>query len=269
MTIGIWLKRAVEKLTDAGIGTARLDTLVLLEDVSGKDRAWLLAHPEHELSSTEQVALTKLLNQRAEHYPLAYLRGKTEFYGRVFVISPAVLEPRPESETMVELLKKLPGLPAEPRVADVGAGSGAIGITAKLELPKARVELLEIDPEALKVAQKNVDLFTIEISVTRSDLLKNTNQANDVLLCNLPYVPDSFTINPPAMREPQVAIFGGPDGLDLYRQLFEQVRNLQNKPLFILTEALPPQHPQLASLASKTGYELAKTDDFIQVFKAS
>jgi len=267
MTTHTWLRDAEKKLSDAGVGTARLDALVLLEDVSGRDRAWLLAHPEHELSSAEQSRLTKLLNLRAEHQPLAYVRGKTEFYGRTFVITPAVLEPRPESETMIDLLKKLPDLPGTVLIADVGAGSGAIGITAKLELPKARVELLEIDPEAIKVAQKNVDLFTIPIKITASDLLQNTKQANDILLCNLPYVPDGYAINPPAMREPRLAIFGGPDGLDIYRRLFEQVENLKHKPLFILCESLPPQHEALASIAQNAGYNLQQTDDFIQVFR--
>lgn len=269
VTANDWLARATKKFEQAGIGTARLDALVLLEDATGHDRSWLLAHLEHELSSVEQTLLTKLLNQRAEHEPLAYVRGKTEFYGRTFVITPAVLEPRPESETMIDLLKKLPDLPAEPSITDVGTGSGALGITAKLELPQAHLELLEVDPEAIKVAQKNVDLFTIQANLTESNLLENTKQTSDVLLCNLPYVPDGYAINPPAMREPHIAIFGGPDGLDLYRQLFNQIKNLKSKPLYILSEALPPQHELLASIARDADYNSHQTDDFIQVFRRS
>ena len=82
-----------------------MDALVLLEDVLGIDRARLLAEPDMEISSAQLAELKKLLNQRAKHVPLAYVRGKTEFYGREFVITPAVLEPRPESETMIDLLK--------------------------------------------------------------------------------------------------------------------------------------------------------------------
>src|SRR3954465_12642831 len=107
MRVKAWLEKATKKLEQAGIGTARLDALVLLEDVTGRDRAWLLAHQEHEISATESAKLTKLVNQRAKHFPLAYVRGRTEFYGRNFVITPAVLEPRPESETMIDCLKKL------------------------------------------------------------------------------------------------------------------------------------------------------------------
>jgi release factor glutamine methyltransferase len=270
MTIDDWLRQAQKQLGSAGIGTARLDALVLLEDVTARDRAWLLARPNHKLSSTTLAKLTKLLKRRAAHEPLAYLRGYTEFYGREFIITPAVLEPRPESETMIDLLKKLlnsPNWPAEPCIADVGAGCGALGITAKLELPEAHVELLEIDPEALKITQKNVDKYTTKASVIRSDLLASVRQDNNVLLCNLPYVPDSHKVNQAALREPKMAIFGGPDGLDVYRRLFDQVKKLQNRPLFILTESLPPQHSTLAKLAKRADYQLSQTDDFIQVFE--
>lgn len=267
MIVDEWLRESTKKLERAGIGTARLDALVLLEDVAGRDRAWLLAHGEHQLSPAETAELTKLLNRRAEHEPLAYVRTKSEFYGREFMITAATLEPRPESETMIDRLKNLPNLPKMPRIADVGAGSGALGITAGLELPGAQVELLEIDPGALKVAQKNVDKYTADAPVIRSDLLAGSRQDNNVLLCNLPYVPDGHKVNQAAMQEPRVAIFGGPDGLDVYRRLFQQVKKLEKRPLFILTESLPPQHGALARIAASAGYKLTATDDFIQVFE--
>jgi release factor glutamine methyltransferase len=269
MIVKDWLRQAAKKLERAGIGTPRLDALVLLEDVAGRDRAWLLAHPDHKISTTNQAKLTKLLNRRAGHEPLAYLRKKTEFYGRGFIITPSVLEPRPESETMIDRLKKLPNLPKQPKIADVGAGSGALGITAKLELPSAQVELLEIDPAALEVAKMNVDKYTMDIRVAQSDLLQQSERSRDILLCNLPYVPDNHKVNEAAAQEPRLAIFGGPDGLEVYRQLFSQVKKLQKQPLFILTESLPPQHPALAGIARQAGYTLARTDDFIQVFQVT
>jgi release factor glutamine methyltransferase len=267
MTTGIWLAKSTQKLTQAGVGTARLDALVLLEDVTGRDRAWLLAHPEQEISADELAKLDKLLTRRATHEPLAYVRGRTEFYGRDFKITPAVLEPRPESETMIDLLKKLPDLPPKPMVADIGTGCGAIGITAALELTNIEIDLLEIDPKAIKVAKMNVDKFTLSISVIKSDLLDAAAKQYDVLLCNLPYVPDDFRINRAASHEPAIAIFGGADGLDLYRRLFQQINTLKNKPLYILTESLPPQHAALADIATVADYRLLKVDDFIQVFK--
>lgn len=258
---------ATEELEIAGIGTARLDCLVLLENVLKVDRARILANPDTEMLSKNVAELAKLLNRRAAHEPLAYILGTTEFYGRNFVITPAVLEPRPESETIIELLKTLPNLPQKTHAADVGAGSGALGITAKLERPEWEIELLEIDENALKIAQTNVDKYTMDISVVQSDLLANSGQNNDVLLCNLPYVPDDYQINLAAGQEPSIAIFGGPDGLDLYRKLFKQIENTPNRPLYLLCESLPPQHVDLAQIAKGSGYNLHQTDDFIQVFE--
>lgn len=266
-TVKDWLKTAEHLLSSTGIATARLDSLVLLEDCLGRDRSYILAHQELEISAEQERLLKNVLKQRAEHIPLAFVRGKTEFFGREFVVSAAVLEPRPESETMIELLKTLPDLPKAPRIADVGTGSGALGITAVLELTDASAELLEIDPEALKVAKTNVDLFTARATVKKSDLLAQSSQDFNVLLCNLPYVPDDHTINQAAMHEPRIAIFGGPDGLDVYRKLFEQVKKLPKRPLYILTEALPPSHEALSGLARAAGYELEKSEDFIQVFR--
>jgi release factor glutamine methyltransferase len=156
------------------------------------------------------------------------------------------------------------------KMADVGAGSGALGITAKLEFPRGRevaVDLLEIDPEAMKVARINVEKHTTNISVIRSDLLESSGKDYDVLLCNLPYVPDGFTVNKAALREPHLAIFGGPDGLDLYRRLFLQAGGLEKQPLYILTESMPPQHDALRDIAKAAGYLLERRDDFIQVFR--
>lgn len=258
---------ATEELESAGIGTARLDCLVLLENTLGVDRAKILAEPDAEMSSAQVAELAKLLNRRATHEPLAYILGTTEFYGRNFVITPAVLEPRPESETMIDLLKTLPNLPKNTCLADVGTGSGALGITAKLEHPEWAVELLEIDEKALKIAQTNVDKYTIDVSVIQSDLLADSKQTNDILLCNLPYVPDDYQINLAAGQEPPIAIFGGPDGLDLYRKLFKQVAELSKQPLYLLCESLPPQHGDLTQTAEESGYELRQTEDFIQIFE--
>ncbi len=274
MTISEWLSQATSLLKDKDVQTASLDAIILLEDCVLKNRAWILAHPESQLSSDQVASLKKLLNRRSLHEPLAYVRGKAEFYGREFVLSPAVLQPRPESETFIQLLKELsgnglfgPNAEHVVRIADVGAGSGALGITAALELPNCQVELLEVDPKAAEVAKINVDKFTLNIGVTVGDLLAATERHFDVFLCNLPYVPDGYQINRAATYEPQLAIFGGSDGLEVYRRLFDQVQKRTSKPLFILTESFASQHEVLNKIARQAGYSLLKTDDFIQVFQ--
>lgn len=273
-----WLKDAEMILADNGIKTARLDALIMLEYVSNHDRAWLLANPNSLINAEEITKLRNLLNKRKAHTPISYLLGKAEFYGREFVLNEWVLEPRPESETMIDGLKSLvqdfknettDGLidPENLHIADVGTGSGALGITAALELPGAIVELIDIDENALKTAKMNVDLFTLNLCLTQSDLLENARAEQDILLCNLPYVPDDFKINLAATHEPRIAIFGGKDGLDVYRRLFKQLKNRKNRPLYILCESLPCQHDALKQIAQDSSYDLENTDDFIQLFK--
>jgi release factor glutamine methyltransferase len=119
MMLDKFIKNAENKLEQAGISSARLDSLILLEDLLHRDRSWILAHPEIKITDTQAKKLDRKLERRAKHVPLAYIRGHTEFYGRRFKVNRHVLEPRPESETMIELLKKLP-VPGKAAIADVG-----------------------------------------------------------------------------------------------------------------------------------------------------
>jgi release factor glutamine methyltransferase len=263
VNLDTWLLKATQQLKSAGIGTARLDALVLLEDSLGNDRAFMLAHPEDVLSQKVVQKLDLLVARRATHEPLAYIRGKTEFYGRDFYIDKRVLEPRPESEAMMDLLKKLPL--DKPAILDIGTGSGALGITAAIEVLDSRVELIDIDEACLAVVRNNLKKFGLNLPCYKSDLLTDTAGQYDVLLANLPYVPTSYTINKAALQEPHIAIFGGTDGLDLYRQLFTQLQASPSS--YILTESLPFQHEALEKIAQSSGYKLESTDDFIQLFK--
>lgn len=265
MKLGKYLKSAETELKAAGIGSARLDVLIMLEDSLHKDRAWILAHPEEEVSDAVIRRLDRKVERRKSHVPLAYIRGHTEFYGRRFRVNRHVLEPRPESETMIELLKQQ-RLPTRPAIADVGTGNGAIGITAAIELPGSIVDLYDISAGALAVAKHNTHLHELRLHVRKMNLLSRPLRPYDAILANLPYVPDRWQINEAAMAEPKIAIFGGKDGLDVYRKFFHQLQRFTWKPKFVLTESLPPQHEGLAAIAAANGFKLKQSDDFIQVF---
>ncbi len=268
--ISNWLTETTATLTRVGIATARLDALVLLEDCLHKDRALLLAHPEIQLTDEQISVLRQRVQRRMAHEPLAYIRGRTEFYGREFTINKNVLEPRPESETMIDLLKTLPN-DAHNLIVDVGTGSGALAITAKCELRHNPVMAIDIDPACLVVGAQNARIHDVDVVFRTGNLLEplaDNTKPILALLCNLPYVPDGFHINQAAGHEPKLAIFGGPDGLDLYRQLFSQLPGLAQQPSYILTESLPNQHAALALIAAAGGYHLVITDDFILLFKA-
>ena len=277
MIIGEFQKQAILKLQKSGIGLPELDVLILLEDALGKDRVWILAHPEVPLQKTSMQTLERQIIRRKKHEPLAYIRGKTEFYGCEFYINKHVLEPRPESETMITLLKNLlhhkTSYPEDgpPQVVDVGTGSGALAVTVKLELPNTDVIAIDIDPNCLRVARKNAREHKAKIKFFQGDLLSSLSLTHNTLfaiLANLPYVPNSFTINQAAAMEPKIAIFGGPDGLDVYRRFFEQLIGFALRPKYILTESLPPQHAKLAKIARKASYKQVKAEDFIQLFES-
>jgi release factor glutamine methyltransferase len=269
MTLGEFLTSATATLTEADITSARLDVLVLLEDEIGKDRATLLAHPELEISLVQEMELNKKVIQRSSATPLAYIRGKVEFYGREFAVNSHVLCPRPETEAMIDLLKTLT-LPARPVIADIGAGSGCIGITAALELPNSRVTLYDIGPKTLLVAAHNArNLKAVDAQVRKSDLLKSMVDIRfDVILANLPYVPDHYPINQAARHEPGLALFAGPDGLDLYRRFWDEIKTmpLVQRPVHILTESLASQHHFLGEIARQAGYYVEAKQGLIQQF---
>lgn len=266
MKAELWLHTSTKKLTDAGIGSARLDSLILLEDCLQKDRAHILAHPETIISATRLKKLNYRLKKRQGHEPMAYIRGYSEFYRRKFKVNKHVLEPRPESEPMISLLKKL-RLPDGVVIADVGTGSGCLGITAALEINHSKVDLYDIDASALAVAKHNCVMHELKLKAYKRDLLLHWVRPYDVILANLPYVPNHHRVNQSAAMEPAVAIFGGKDGLDVYRRLFEQLARFNWNSKYVLTEALPPQHALLAATAEASGYKLKTSDGFIQVFK--
>ena len=265
MRIDDWLTATTKQFSDADITTARLDSLVLLEDRTGKDRAWLLAHPEYNLKQSDIISLKSSVAQRTTHVPLAYIRGKAEFYGHEFRVTPCTLVPRPETETIISLVKSLK-LPPESHILDVGTGSGCIAITVALELKDMNVDGCDIDTDCLKVARENSQKLNAEVRFFVSNLLAQA-AAYDVLLANLPYVPDNLQINTAATHEPRRALFGGIDGLDLYRSLFKQARHIRAQ--YILAESLPAQHKKLAEIAKAAGYALRQTDDFIQLFEVA
>lgn len=272
MTNNQWLKQATRSLKAANIGSASLDALILLEDETQRDRAWILAHPEYVVLTRSLKKLNKKLARRANHEPLAYIRGFSEFYGRKFKVNKRVLEPRPESEAMIDLLCKLAKsgeLKAKSWIADIGTGSGALGVTAALELHNRNVDLYDIDASCLAVARHNCRLHELHLHCYKRDLLNRPVRQYDLLLANLPYVPNRWKINQAASMEPRIAIFGGPDGLDLYRRMFEQTKKLPWQPKYIFTESLPPQHQKLIKIAQQNDYKLTKTEGFIQLFNST
>lgn len=254
MTYDSWIKFATKELDGTATNTARLDALLLLEYVTGTERPYLLAHPETALSDPQIEQLTILLNRRGHNEPMAYILGKKEFYGRDFIVNKHVLVPRPETEDMIDLFLSLP----EPNIViDVGTGSGAIAITAKLEQPGVTVYATDNDQRCIAVAEQNAHMLGAEVTFIKTDIIHDINPEiilGSIVLANLPYVPEGYPLNEAAKQEPPEAIFSPDNGLSHYKRLFDQLRAKKSLPTAVVCEALEIQHQDLQKLA--LGYNL-------------
>lgn len=252
------LKQAVLIFKQKKLTSNWLDAEVLLAYVLKKDRAFILSHGEKQLTPSQITKFKRLVTLRAQHYPLAYLVGKKEFYGLNFFVTPVVLVPRPESEQLVDLAIFSYNKNPDSTIIDLGTGSGCLiislltQINRKLKQPKAIA--IDLSTSALNIAKRNSKQNHISnIRFIQSDLLSIflkkptliSKSINILILANLPYVPLKIIKKESSIfREPQLALAGGNDGLDVYRRLAEQVYKLQkqiNVTMTILCEINPEQ----------------------------
>lgn len=201
----------------------RLELSLLLSLVVGQSRAWLMAHDDQTLSELEETRFLALESRRLAGEPVAYLLGRREFMGHEFLVSPAVLIPRPETEVLVEAV--LAGLSplSSPDILDLGTGSGAIAVSLALARPKARVLAIDISDDALSVAQTNAITLGAKVRFLQGRWFAplGVNDQFDIIVSNPPYVrPGDPHLHQGDLRfEPTVALTDGVDGLDAYRQI--------------------------------------------------
>jgi release factor glutamine methyltransferase len=212
------------------MGTPRQDAEVLLAHVLAVERARLHAYPGMSVAAADARCFRALVQRRASHEPLQYLTGVQEFWSLPFRVTPAVLIPRPETELLVETLLALNRRP-DPRVVDIGTGSGCIAISVARDLPRAEVHATDCSPAALEVARDNAALLGVaqRIRFAEGDLFAplaspGADYRFDFILCNPPYV---GAAEMPALQrevrdhEPLVALSPGDDPLAVQRRLAE------------------------------------------------
>ena len=267
--INVWIHNATVQLVGAGISSAKLDAEIILAHTLRKPRTFLHAHGDELLTDRQLEIADARLQLRLDRTPVAYIVGHKEFYGRPFRVSPATLIPRPESEMIIALLKEL--LPSTAsllretpkRLVDVGAGSGCLGITAKLEFPELNVTLLDISRHALKVAETNATQLHADVETLQSDLLASFPFAPDITLANLPYVDPAWERSPETNYEPELALFANDDGLYLINKLITQASSRLKSNGLLLLEADPRQHAAIIKTAKNHGFAVAQIRDFI------
>jgi release factor glutamine methyltransferase len=218
------LTTAADYFAKKGLSTPRLDAELLLAFTLDMSRVNLYCCFDRPLNKEETDRYRELVRRRVAKEPVAYILGWKEFYGLEFSVTPAVLIPRPDTETIVEAALKWLEKRPDSRICDIGTGSGAIAVTLANSFPESTVLALDNSEEALKIAWKNIQAHGLDdrITVISGDLLGSLDDAFDLIVSNPPYVAeaDRETLDAGILNyEPGAALFAGADGLDVIRRL--------------------------------------------------
>jgi release factor glutamine methyltransferase len=241
------LSAAIARLTTENVPSPRMNAELLLMFTLGCDRAYLFAHPERELTAEEESRYEAALAERSRGVPAQYITGHQEFWGMDFIVTPAVLIPRPETEHVIEAVlglqasgagrqaarqERTSGLglqtsAAEIRIVDVGSGSGCIALALAKELPHAEIHATDISPDALEIARANAARHQLErrVHFHQADLLEALKGAFDFVVSNPPYVGESEEdqVQLEVRKfEPRSAVFAGPRGTEVISRLLPQ-----------------------------------------------
>lgn len=249
----------------AASGIDAREAELLLANVMKREKMYLVAHSDDEVTPVAAKRFASLVARRLKHEPIAYIVGFQPFCGHDFKVSPATLVPRPETETLTELvIEKLNEDDAAQRtLVDIGTGSGCIAITIALACRDVRILAADVSSRALAVARKNAKLLGARLAFVEGNLLddrlqKHLPKTGDVfIVANLPYLPSSYKkdMAPDVTKfEPSKALFAGKDGTALIVKLFKQIKNhlvSQERRVSVFLEIDPSQTLKLKKLASE------------------
>lgn len=256
---------------DKGIDTPRLDAEVLLAGVLGYERITLYTQFDQPLSAQERASFRAQILRRAAREPVAYITGKREFFSREFAVTKAVLVPRPETEHLVEAVlgwvAAQAGITEEPRILDLGTGSGNIAVTLACELPAAQLVATDISAAALEIARRNAEAHAVaeRVRFVEGDLFAalssdgapdDSDGRFDVIVTNPPYVetPSRDALMPEVRDyEPALALFAGEDGCDILDRLCAGVGAYLATPGLFVCEMGATQHDHVVAALEQSG----------------
>lgn len=262
ITAGELLRDSALRLREAGIDTARLDAELLLADVLGCERISFYTHPECPVTEDEYQSFTKLLERRLAREPLAYITGTKEFMGEDFAVCPGILIPRPDTEVLVEKIIELFGPESErkePAILDLCSGSGAIGLSAGIRLPGAKIVLSDVSETAVVTGRRNADSLSVNAEVRHGDLFETLlpDERFDLIVSNPPYIAEDEIkgLEPEvSVWEPRLALSGGADGYQFYRRIVSQAQSHLASDGVLMLEAGDGQAQTLRELLENAGY---------------
>lgn len=254
------LRWTTDHFASRGIDTPRLDAEVLLAYALECDRLRLYLEYEKPVEEPERAQFRELVQRRAdERIPVALLTGTREFWSLSLEVTPDVLVPRPETETLVTAaLERLPDAEAELRVLDVGTGSGAVALALASERPKARVVATDLSAAALAVAGRNAERLGLadRVAFAEGDLFEPlAGERFDLVISNPPYIGrgEADSLAPELRHEPESALYAGADGLEVLRRLVAEASDHLEAGGVLALEIDPRQAPALQQLCTDAG----------------
>ena len=241
MTIGSFHRELANRLSEKGTLDADLESEVIIRHVLGIDRSVFFRDLMRTITTHEEQSLEKIIKRRLLGEPLSYIIGTREFYSISLSVNHDVLIPRQETELLVETVLSFINESQldNPRIVDVGTGSGAIAIALAINQPTALIDAVDISEKALKVAKSNIDKHGLNdrISLQMGDILASIHENDlDVIVSNPPYIPtgDISFLQGEVLLEPRVALDGGQDGLGVIsRLLWESTIKLSSNGILI------------------------------------
>ncbi|MCD2163739.1 peptide chain release factor N(5)-glutamine methyltransferase [Comamonas koreensis] len=261
----------------AALGIARIDAQMLLLQLCGQPthaRAWLITHDGDCLSSAQTAQWQQWLQRRADGEPVAYLTGHKGFYGLDLAVDARVLDPRPDTETLVDWALELlpdaaPGQPAL-RLADLGTGSGAIALALQHARPAAEVWAVDASSDALAVAQANAERLQLPLRLAHSHWLSALQGLFDAIVSNPPYIRDDDPHMPALRHEPRQALTSGADGLDDIRQIVDTAPGYLREGGWLLIEHGWDQAEDVRTLLAQRGFaQVQSRKDLAGIERAS
>ena len=251
------LQQALHQARQAGL--ERIDAQLLLLHVLGRPeagRAWLLTHDTDALPPAQQQAFDALCARRLAGEPVAYLTGRKEFYGLALQVDARVLDPRPDTETLVDWALEVLGDWPAPRIVDLGTGSGAIALALQHERPDAQVWAVDASADALDVARANAQRLDLDVRFALGSWLEALAPAQvfDMIVTNPPYIAANDPHLTHLTHEPLSALASGSDGLDDIRAIVEQAPARLASGGWLLIEHGWDQAPAVQRLLQTAGF---------------
>ena len=271
MTLLEVLQSTTDYFKKRGIESPRLNAEHLLAHALKRKRIELYLEFERELTEAELSPLRDLVKRRGQGEPLQHLLGSVEFAGQIFLCDKRALVPRPETEQLIELLQsKIEN--RESRILDVGTGSGVIALSLAAKFPEAKITAIDLSDDALNLARENAERLglTSRVDFLRGDLLADANHGYDVIVANLPYVPnaDRPVLSREVRHDPDLALFGGERGDEIVRRLIDEAPPRLAPGGLLALELGIGQADDLAALMAKKKYhDIQKKRDYAGVIR--